>query len=312
MRPAGRAPRVDGMVRTVAGRYRLLDRIGAGGMGSVWRARDRGTRRELAVKLLDHRDGELLLRFVREQSVRIDHPHVVAPTGWAADDGAVALAMDLVRGGSLEDLLGEHGPLPGEFLAVLLDQALQALDVVHLAGVVHRDVKPANLLLEPTGRGRPHLRLGDFGVAALADEPRLTRHPAPVGTGGYMAPEQAAGAPPDPRQDLYALGVVGIELLTGLPPHGQYGVPDGPLGPLLAALTDRDPARRPSSAAAALGLLRRLEVGEASPGHPRPGSPYVPDRMGPAPADAWLWAALACFAGSLGASGAALGLVVTG
>ena len=214
----------------LAGRYVLLDQVGSGGMGSVWRARDRRTGAEVAVKVLGAHDSSMLLRFVREQSLRIQHPHVVAPTGWAAEDHLVVLAMDLVRGGSLDALLRRHGPLPASYVVVLLEQLLQALDAVHAAGVVHRDVKPANLLLEPTGTGRPWLRLGDFGVATLAQDVRLTREPGLVGTDGYLAPEQVAGAPPDPRQDLYAAGVVAAQLLSGRPP--RPGVhPDVPGGP---------------------------------------------------------------------------------
>ncbi len=158
---------------------------------------------------------------------------------------------------------------------MLLDQLLQALDAVHAAGVVHRDVKPANLLLEPGG---PHLRLGDFGVAVPLDDVRLTRVPGVVGTDGYLAPEQAAGAPPDPRQDLYAAGVVAVQLLGGrLPPP----VPDGPLRPLLEALTSPDASLRPPTAAAALERLRRIDLPPDEPW------PDVPDRLGepPAPAD---------------------------
>lgn len=256
---------------TLAGRYDLLDQVGAGAMGSVWRARDLRTGELVAAKVLGAHDSSMLLRFVREQSVRISHPHVVAPTGWAAEDHRVVFAMDLVRGGSLEALLAERGPLPASYVAVLLDQLLQALDAVHAAGVVHRDVKPGNLLLEPGG---PYLRLGDFGVAIPLDDVRLTRAPGVVGTDGYLAPEQAAGAPPDPRQDLYAAGVVAAQLLGGrLPPP----VPDGPLRPLLESLTDPDPDLRPPTAAAALERLRRIVVPQDGPW------PDVPDRLGDPP-----------------------------
>ncbi len=215
----------------LAGRYVLVDQVGAGGMGAVWRAWDLRTRQFVAAKVLGQHDGGMLLRFVREQSVRIQHPHVVAPSGWAAEDNLVVFTMDLVRGGSVQTLLGDHGPLPESYVAVLLDQILQALEAVHRAGVVHRDVKPANLLLEPTGSRRPHVRLGDFGIAALVDDVRLTRFPGAIGTDGYMAPEQVTGAPPDPRQDLYAAGVVAIQLLTGEGPRLQAGVAPAPPAP---------------------------------------------------------------------------------
>ena len=143
--------------------------------------------------------------------------------------GGTLFTMDLVRGGNLEQLLARHGPLPDAYVRVVLEQVLEALVAVHAAGVVHRDVKPGNLLLEPTGTGRPWVRLGDFGIAVVAGDPRLTRAPGGVGTGGYMAPEQAAGAAPDPRQDLYAAGVVATQLLTGRPPGAA--APDSRPGP---------------------------------------------------------------------------------
>lgn len=261
----------------VAGRYVLLDQIGSGGMGSVWRAYDERTGVHVAVKVLGHHSSALLARFVREQAIRVRHPHVVAPTGWAAEDDLVVLAMDLVAGGSVADVVREHGPLPPGVVAQLIEQLLLGLAATHGAGLVHRDVKPANLLLEATGTAAPHLRLGDFGVAAPIADRRFTTVPGAIGTDGYMAPEQARGAPPDPAQDLYAVGRVALELITGLPPARQGEIPSHPLRPLVERLLVPDPAERLASADAALALLRRLDVA------PQPGPP-IPDRLGPAPA----------------------------
>lgn len=267
--------------RCVAGRYDLHAHLGTGGMGTVWRATDRRTGQEVALKLLrgGHHDpgSAALLRFVREQGVRIEHPHVLAPTGWVAEDDRVALATRLVRGGTVEDLLLEHGPLPTTYAVALLDQLLDALRAVHAAGVVHRDVKPANLLLDPTGAGRPRLLLADFGVADVAGDPRLTRLPGPVGTDGYLAPELVAGGPTTPAQDLFAVGVVGTQLLTGGAPGTP--VPPGPLAPLLAALRDPDPTRRPADAAAALTTLRALVLPPGPPWSRDRPAPDVRDRM---------------------------------
>ena len=279
------APRTPTLV--VAGRYELLDRIGHGGMGSVWRARDGRTREVVAAKVLGVHDSATLLRFVREQGLRIRHPHVLTPTGWAAEDHQVVLGMELVRGGSVDQLLAEHGSLPTAYAAALLDQLLQALGAVHAAGVVHRDLKPANLLLEPGPE--PVLRLTDFGVAVPLGDVRLTRGPAVVGTDGYLAPEQQRGAAPDPAQDLYAVGVVATQLLTGRPPRPDRSplVPEGPLRPLVTALLDDDPTLRPT-AAQALDRLRRLDL-RADPADPWP---TVPDRFGPPPgAEPPPWAA---------------------
>ena len=260
----------------VAGRYRLLDQVGTGGMGSVWRAWDERTECHVAVKVLGRHSSALLARFVREQAIRVRHPHVVAPHGWAAEDDLVVLAMELVAGGSVADLVREHGPLDAGTAALLLEQLLMGLAAVHGAGLVHRDVKPANLLLEATGDGAPHLRLGDFGVAAPIADRRFTTVPGAIGTDGYMAPEQARGAPPEPTQDLYAVGRVALELVTGLPPSRQGEIPSHPLRPLLERLLVTDPEQRLASADAALRLLRRLPV-------PVPAGPPVPDRLGPAP-----------------------------
>jgi serine/threonine protein kinase len=308
---------MTGSPAPLAGRYVLLDQVGTGGMGSVWRAWDLRRREFVAAKVLGRHDGDLLLRFVREQSVRIRHPHVVAPTGWAAEDDAVVFTMDLVRGGSVDDLLARHGPLPESYVAVLLDQTLQALVAIHGAGVVHRDLKPANLLLEATGTGRPHVRVGDFGVAALVDDVRLTRVPGAVGTDGYMAPEQVHGAAPDPRQDLYAVGVVAVQLLTGLGPRRQppaVPVPRGRLTPLLDAMTSRHPAARPPSAAHALALLRGIGVPDGTPWRDDPRPPDVTDRLPevgvPGAGSAAYAVAIACFAVAILLSAVAAYLVL--
>ncbi|MFF0263987.1 protein kinase [Kribbella sp. NPDC004536] len=278
-----------------AGRYRLIDLIGTGGMGSVWRAWDLRRSKYVAAKVLGQHDAAALLRFVREQSLRIEHPHVIAPHGWAADDDKVVFAMDLVRGGSVATLLGDHGPLPVAYVAVLLDQLLHGLSAVHAARVVHRDVKPANLLLDVTGTGRPHLRLSDFGVAALLDEPRMTRQSTILGTPGYLAPEQLSGADPDPRQDLYAVGAVAVELLTGERPGADGKLPaltgDAvALAGFITHLTATDPNARPDTA---LTAGRLLAATGALPPHsttPWTASPDAPEVFDQLPALPPTWA----------------------
>jgi serine/threonine protein kinase len=251
-----------------AGRFELIDPIGTGGAGTVWRAWDRRQQRLCAAKVLRQRDAGALLRFAREQGRRLDHPNVLSPYGWAADDDQALLAMDLVGGGAASSLIADFGPLPPRLAAELLRQLLGALDQIHSAGVVHRDVKPANLLLEATGTGTPVLRLSDFGIAIALGEPRLTVHGTVVGTPGYLAPEVLAGAAPSPGQDLYAAGVTGWQLLTGAEPPERGWLLDrpagaaGPLWDLVAALTDPVPDRRTPSAAEA---LERLAAALAEP-----------------------------------------------
>ncbi|HWJ68388.1 MAG TPA: serine/threonine-protein kinase [Nocardioides sp.] len=266
------------MGEVFAGRYELLDPIATGGMGTVWRVLDRSAGDVKAAKVLRQADAAMLLRFVREQSVRIDHTHVVTPQSWAGVDDRVLFTMPLVRGGSVSGLMKKAGgTLPPRWIAVLTDQTLQALEAVHAAGIVHRDIKPGNLLLEPTGTSRPHLRLTDFGIAVPSDEPRLTHVAMIIGTPGYMPPEQYHGADPDPSADIYALGVVVLEMLTGRRPSG-----DGAPGPIdvtglrtgdpehdaildvVAAATSYDAGQRPTASAllqhpALRGLVARWD-----------------------------------------------------
>ncbi|MDO5495794.1 MAG: protein kinase, partial [bacterium] len=253
-----------------AGRYELVDPLGAGGAGVVWRAWDHREGRYVAAKVLRKVDATSLIRFVREQSYRIDHPHVLTPLGWAADDDQVLLSMPLVTGGSLATLLGDYGALPPQWVARILDQVLAALEAIHGAGLVHRDVTPANVLLDATGMAEPRVRLGDFGVAVAVNEPRLTEHAVVLGTPGYVAPETLTGdSDPLPAADLYAAGMLGWELLTGSRPE-RGGAPGtassgaaGPLAAVLEALTSPRPTDRPESASHARRLLGEAGLLEA-------------------------------------------------
>jgi serine/threonine protein kinase len=260
----------------VAGRYALLDPIARGASGSVWVVRDLRSGRLCAAKLMRRRDASDLMRFAREAEARFDHPHVVAPSAWTAEDDHVLLAMDLVPGGTVSGVLSRHGPLDRDSTALLLDQLLAALAAVHAAGWIHRDVKPANLLLEATGTGPARLRLGDFGIALRADHPRLTAVGMLNGTPGYQPPEIVGGGEPSPAQDLYAAGVVALACLARPAPRGDTpwapaeldrllrgaGLAAGdPLGLAVRRLLAVDPAERPESAQQARRLLGRRRDG---------------------------------------------------
>jgi eukaryotic-like serine/threonine-protein kinase len=263
----------DGGLRltTLDGRYHVIDRVAAGGMGEVFRARDAVLDREVAIKVL-HRslagDQGFVERFRREAraAAGLSHPNIVAVHDWGAVDGIYYMVMEYVRGRAVRDLLNAQGRLEPAQAADVLRQTLLALEHAHRQGIVHRDVKPENILVTTDGE----VKVADFGLARAYADGRQTQAGTVTGTVQYLAPEQIRGEPADPRSDLYSLGIVGFELLTGrLPFTGETAMaiaykhlsdrvprpsavtPDIPpdIDAFVASATERDRELRPESAA---------------------------------------------------------------
>jgi serine/threonine-protein kinase len=201
----------------VSGRYKLEAHLGSGATSAVWRARDLDLGRVVALKVLHGAgvDPELAGRFEREGVVlgRLSHPNVVPVFANGTDEGRPYLVMAYIEGPSLDRVLAE-GPLPVDEAMALAADVAAGLAAAHAAGVVHRDVKPANIVLSDDGV--PHLV--DFGIARADDLTAMTRADHVLGTASYLSPEQARGEVPGPATDVYALGCVLHELLTGRPP----------------------------------------------------------------------------------------------
>ncbi len=260
---------VTGSGRVVAGRYELLDSVGHGAMGTVWRARDLRLDREVAVKEvrvpgpMTYQDRNVLReRSLREARVaaRLSHPGVVTVHDVIEADGTPWIIMELVPSRSLAQVLAEDGPLPPARAAMMGMTLLEALGSAHAAGVVHRDVKPGNILVTPEGRAV----LTDFGIATLHGDPGLTQAGMVMGTPGFCAPERIRGEPASPASDLWSLGATLYAAVEGRGPfEGQgsamavlanivHGDPPpaksaGPLEPVITALMKRDPAARPDA-----------------------------------------------------------------
>ncbi|MFC5886720.1 serine/threonine-protein kinase [Kitasatospora sp. CM 4170] len=208
----------------LGGRYTLTERIGGGGMGSVWRADDRVLARRVAVKILHPglvEDGTFVQRFRREAQLLagLKHPGIVdvhdyGESGGDGEERTAYIVMELVEGRPLDKVLAEGGPMEPERALGLLATALDALAAAHRQDIVHRDVKPSNLMLRPDGQ----VTVTDFGIARAVASTKLTASHAVIGTALYMAPEQAEGKSVAPASDLYSIGVVAYELLTGKPP----------------------------------------------------------------------------------------------
>ncbi len=205
----------------LAGRYQLVELLGRGGMGEVWHGQDLRLERPVAVKLTlptSMVEEEAVQRFTREAraAARLTHPNVVTVHDVGAVEDQLYLVMELVQGRSLDRVLHEQGPLPAADVADVGAQVARGLAVAHDAGVVHRDVKPGNMLRTRDGT----VKVTDFGLAQLVDTGtrKLTQAGAVVGTWAYMAPEQVMGHQAGPLSDLYSLGCVLYELLVGQPP----------------------------------------------------------------------------------------------
>ena len=198
-------------------RYLLEERLGKGGMGEVWRAKDSRLNRVVGIKVMTPElteEPEFLVRFLREaQSIaRINHPNVVAVLDFGESHENPFLVMEYVPGSPLSQSTGQ--PMDPDRAKLVVAQAADAAGAAHAQGVVHRDIKPANILISDDNR----VKLVDFGIASLENVDQITQTGTTIGSPHYISPEQATGEKASPRSDVYALGIVLFELLTGQRP----------------------------------------------------------------------------------------------
>ena len=254
--------------------YTLVDRIAGGGHGEIWRAvADDGT--IVATKLLGGPGvtKEAQLRFFQEQGFRFDHENVVGPRGTTAFDGVPALVMDLVDGANLRDIAAANGgTVPDSALRSVAADALAGLTYLHAHGIVHRDISPGNLLVEPRPDGSWRTCITDFGCALDLNGVRLTAVPGVIGTHGFTAPEVHDGLDADERSDLWSLGATIRSVRTT-----DTSSHDVDLDRLLDALGSDDPDARPADAATALALLAQSDT-PIAPGLIVPRLPPMPAR----------------------------------
>jgi eukaryotic-like serine/threonine-protein kinase len=280
--------------QVVADRYELLESVGRGGFGVVWRACDTLLERHVAVKeihipamLNDEERAGLREKVLKEAraAARLDHPNAVTVFDVIDDDGNPVIVMELVEAPNLSDLVRDRGPLAPKEAARIGLEVLDVLEAAHDRGIVHRDVKPGNVMVSESGR----VRLGDFGVAAILDDPTMTTSGAITGSPAYMAPEQATNKGAVPASDLWSLGATLYYAVEGRPPFDKGGplptltsiVQDPPrphskagsLGPVLDALLVKDPLARP----AGRDLRARLEPVAAAEPAPAVVEPVRPN-----------------------------------
>jgi eukaryotic-like serine/threonine-protein kinase len=316
--PAERSPGASEETggRILGGRYELTGIIGHGGMGTVWRAKDLALGRAVAVKVLAPHlaaDPRVLARFVREAhaAAALAHANVVTVFDTGADAGEHYIVMELVDGESLAERLRREGPLRVDEALSITSQVLKGLQAAHDRALVHSDVTPCNIMLPKKGGAK----LVDFGIARAIDDGSPAQTRSLLGTVAYLSPEQAAARPLDPRSDLYALGCVLFEMLTGRPPFASgtplsiaaahvHRRPDPPstlqpgLSPAVDALVlralSKDREERHSSADAMAGAVRAVlrdlpkepfdDSGTPKPATPlRAGASALPERGDEAP-----------------------------
>jgi tetratricopeptide (TPR) repeat protein len=315
-------------------RYAGAQPIGRGGMGEIFRATDTSLGRAVAVKLLDRRhaqDPAVRERFTREALAvaRLSgNPHIVTIYDVGEWQERPFIVMEYLAGGSLEQKLRAEGAQPAHQVLEWLEQAAGAIDAAHRGGVVHRDVKPANLLLDRHGR----VHVADFGIASAAGLGSLTQTGTVLGTASYLSPEQAKGEPTSPASDLYSLGIVAFELLTGRRPfeadsiaaeaalHVTGPVPSvrdvdpslpGELDPVFARALAKDPKARYGSAGEFVAALRASldEAAGATKVIAPPPPAYAPRRRG---RPGWLLPVLGLTALAAGGGGIAGALLAGG
>jgi hypothetical protein len=282
--------------RLIANRYALTAPLGRGGMGVVWRAQDSVLGREVAIKevvfpgtMPEQERRQARARVMREAraAARLNHPAVVTLYDVIQDQGVTFIVMELVSAPTLADLVREEGPLPVERVAEIGAQVAGALEAAHAAGIVHRDVKPGNVMVPERGTAK----LADFGIASVQGDPQLTSTGLVIGSPAYMAPEQARGEASGPPADFWALGATMFYAVEGEPPFDRGTsiatlaavVNDpprrperaGPLTSLLTALLDKDPASRPTGPALR-AELDRLATRPAPPTEALPVPPAGP------------------------------------
>ncbi|WP_237242988.1 protein kinase domain-containing protein [Rothia nasimurium] len=267
---------------TLGGRYTLTERIAIGGMGEVWKARDKVLGRTVAVKILKEEytgDPGFLERFRAEarHTALLNHPGVANVFDYGEEDGSAYLVMELVPGEPLSNIIERDKQLPADRILNIMAQTARALAAAHAQGLVHRDVKPGNLIITPDER----VKVTDFGIARLADQVPLTATGQVMGTAQYLAPEQATGQQATPSSDMYSLGIIGYECLAGKRPFtgesqiaialAQVNDPPPPLpkdvpapaAALIMCLLSKDPADRPETAtalASAIDAIRRRDI----------------------------------------------------
>ena len=293
----------------IDGRYTIERPLGSGGMAEVFLARDGVLDRDVALKVLRGQyagDEEFYERFRREatSAAGLSHPNIVQVYDRGeAPDGTCYIAMEYVSGGTLKERLDERGPMEPERALAVAGQVAEALWAAHERGVIHRDIKPQNILITDMG----HLKVTDFGIARAASAATISATNAVFGTAGYLSPEQALGEPATPRSDLYSLGIVLYELLTGVVPYRADNpvavcmkhvteplTPPRRLDPtipeavdaLVVKLLAKDPADRPASATELLDDIEGVRRGAPPPAPtPRTGTPSIGARKRAAPTD---------------------------